>query len=146
MEVILIKDVEGLGQYGEIKTVKDGFGRNYLIPKGLAVPATPQARKKIAKEKERYLKEKEKRVEEIKKIKNSLENIVLEFKVKVIDEKMFGSITNMDVSREIFNKTKIEIDKRDIQMEPIHNLGEYKAKIKLGEGIKAEIKIIVNKE
>lgn len=146
MEVILVKDVEKLGQYGDIKNVKSGFARNFLIPKGLAVVATPDAKEKATKEKEKYLKEKEERIAKNEKLKNELEKIKLEFKVKTTDNRMFGSITNQDIINELSKKISIKIDKRDIEIDKIHKLGEYEAKVKLGEGILANIKIRVSGE
>lgn len=146
MEIILIKDVEKLGTYGEIKNVKDGFARNYLIPHGFAVAATPEAKEKAEREKEKYLKEREAKLKEIEKLKKEFEKLSLEFKVKTADEKMFGSVTGQDVASEIYKEIKIEVDKRDIEMETIHALGDFEAKIKLGEGINAKIKLKLLKE
>ena len=143
MEVVLIKDVEKLGQYGETKNVKSGFARNFLIPQGLAVLATDKAKEKVVLEKERYIKEKEKRINEVKNRKNDLEKLRLEFKLRTIEGKMFGLISNKDITSKILEKSKVDIDKKDIEVEKIHKLGNYEAKIKLGEGIKANIKIKV---
>lgn len=144
MEVILKRDIDGLGEYGEVKIVKDGFARNFLLPKGLAEMATKEAKEKIEQEKAKYLKEKEGKIKEVEKVKTALEKISLEIPVKVgADKKMFGSVTNKDIALEIYKTSKIEIDKKDIEIEPIHEVGDFEAIARLGEGIKANIKIKV---
>lgn len=149
MEIILKKDIEGLGQYGEIKKVKDGYARNYLIPQGLAIHATEEAKKKVETEKANYLKEKEAKLKEIKKIKEKLEKLSLEIFVKTgVSGKVFGSVTAKDVASGIYKKSNIEIDKKDIEIETgaIHELGKFEVKVKLGEGVSANIKLKVLEE
>ena len=146
MEVILTQDVENLGKYGEVKNVKDGYARNYLIPNGSAVLATTKEKERVEKEKEIYMKKREGNLQGIEKKKNDIEKIKLEFKVKMTNDKMFGSITNNDISKTIKDKSGIFIDKKNIEINPIHEVGKYKAKIKLGEGVKAKILIDVKKE
>lgn len=147
MEVILTKDVGGLGQYGEIKKVKDGYARNFLIPKGMVSLVTEESRKKIGQEKAKYLKEREKRLKDINALKSKLDKLSLEFKVKMATEnKMFGSVTIQNIADEIFKTAKIKIDKKDIEVKSIHELGDYEVELRLSEGIKTVIKLKVSKE
>ena len=146
MEVIFKKDVENLGQYGELKIVKDGYARNYLIPQGLAVLATEKEKEKAEQEKGKYLKEHEVQTKEIEGVKKELEKLTLEFLVKAKDGKMFGAITSQDVVLEIFKKIGRKIDKKDVGLDSIHEIGNFEAKVKLKNGISAKIKIKVKEE
>ncbi len=145
MEVILQKDIKDIGSYGEIKNVKDGFARNFLIPQGLAILATAEAKEKTEKEKEKYQEEKEIDLKKTEALKKELEKLTLEFSAKVKNGKMFGAITNKDIALEI-KKQGFEIDKKDIELSPVHKVGDFEAQIKLKEGIKAQIKIKVKGE
>ncbi len=147
MNVILKTDVKNLGQVGEVISVKDGYARNFLIPKGLAVEANIKNVKSLEHEK--------KKIEEIaKKTKSSSENLSsklsnmnLIMRAKVGgEEKLFGSITAMDIS-EALKKEGFEIDKRKIQLEePIKRLGDYTVNIKIHQDISAKLNISVNAE
>jgi len=149
VEIILKKDIENLGEYGELKVVKTGYARNYLIPQGLAVQATKEEKIRVEKEKEKYLEEKESRLQEVEKIKEKLEKIKLEIFVKTsVPGKMFGSVTSKDLAFKIYKKSGVEIDKKDIEIETgaIHELGDFDVKVKLGEGITANIKLKISEE
>ncbi|OGW87895.1 MAG: 50S ribosomal protein L9 [Omnitrophica bacterium RIFCSPHIGHO2_02_FULL_46_11] len=144
MEIILVQDVDSLGKAGDRVKVRDGFSRNYLIPRRLAVPASEgglkflEAKKKRAEEKR--LQEKEQTSQLAEKIKNW--TCVL--KVKVGPEgKLFGSVTRQDIHNAL-QKEGFEIDKRKIELhEPIHQVGEYGVRIRLHPEVEFQLKVIV---
>lgn len=147
MKVILNKDVKGIGKAGEIVNVSDGYGRNYLLPKGLAADATKANlhalnEKKKAEEKKRQ-QEIEKAQEMAKKI--ALETIVL--KVKAGENgKLFGSITSKDIQN-VLNRKGFDIDKKKINLpEAIRSTGSFNVDIKLYPGVSAKVKIQIEAE
>ncbi|MDI6604812.1 MAG: 50S ribosomal protein L9 [Thermoanaerobacteraceae bacterium] len=147
MKVILNKDVKGIGKAGEIVNVSDGYGRNYLLPKGLAADATKANlhalnEKKKAEEKKRQ-QEIEKAQEMAKKI--ALETIVL--KVKAGENgKLFGSITSKDI-QDVLNRKGFDIDKKKINLpEAIRSTGSFNVDIKLYPGVSAKVKIQIEAE
>jgi len=148
MKIIFIKDYQTKAKKGEIKEVKDGFARNFLIPYGYAIEATEQ-NLKILKEKEKREEEKrKKKIEYAKEIKNILKEKSLTIQAKAgMDEKLFGAITNEIISEGIKQQLNIEIDKHQIILEePIKKLGIYKIPIKLGENIEVLLKVWVVRE
>src|SRR6267142_3497475 len=132
MEIILREDVQHLGKVGEVVKVKDGYARNYLLPKGLAYPATEAKKKKIAYEGERVAKQRaaEKSAAETEATK--LTDVQLTFSVKVGEEnKLYGSITASDIQRKL-EELGIHVDKRKIDLqEPIRELGDFQVAIKI---------------
>lgn len=147
MEIILREDVQHLGKVGEIVKVKDGYARNYLLPKGLAYPATEANKKKIAFEGERLAKQRaaEKSAAETEATK--LAEVQLTFVVKVgEEEKLYGSITASDIQRKL-EELGIHVDKRKIDLpEPIRELGEFKVGIKIHPEVRPEVRVTVVKE
>ncbi len=147
MKVLLLQDVKGLGKSGEIVKASDGYARNYLIPKKLAVIATPNVVKKV--EMENKIKEK-KRQEEIKKANEKLnelmKNILVIHAKAGKGEKLYGAVTSSDVAKKISEYLGEPFDKRDVEMEPIKSLGVHDVKIKLGNGVTGKIKVRVERE
>ncbi|MDZ4082577.1 MAG: 50S ribosomal protein L9 [Bdellovibrionales bacterium] len=146
MKVILQKDVKNLGKVGELVSVASGFARNFLLPRLLATEATE---KRMA-EFEHF-----KRMAEakLKKVKAEREEVIAKMKgVNVVikatageSDKLFGSVTNTDISNEL-EKLGFSIDRRDIHLEePIRVLGSHKAIIKLGDGLEAAVSIVVER-
>lgn len=150
MKVILIKDVPKLGEEGDIITVADGYGRNFLIPQGLAVLATKEAKKKAEELKKKKIKEKEEKIKKLKEMAEKMKDLVVTIKAKVTEEgKLFGSVNAKMITEEINKLSIISYSLSDEQVdliEPIKELGERKVKIKLGEGIETQIKVVVEKE
>lgn len=147
MEVILLEHVPGLGERGDVVNVKDGYARNYLIPKKLAVPNTPSMKKMLENERRFDAKREAKRKESAEKIKEEIEKISLTIEAKVgEDGKLFGSITSKDIEEEL-KKHKFIVDKKLIELpEPIRHTGIYEIKIKLHPEVKANIKLWVVEE
>jgi large subunit ribosomal protein L9 len=137
MEVILKQDVENLGFKDDVVSVKNGYGRNFLIPKGFAQLATVSARKVLAENlKQRAFKEK-KAIEDAEKKSKALAELVIKIKAKVgSGDKLFGSIGNIDLS-EAIDKAGFEIDKKFITIPGrlIKRTGSYSAKIRLHRSV-----------
>lgn len=131
MKVILLQDVAKVGKKGEIKTVADGYGRNYLIARGLAVQASATANKVLEKQNEQKAIEDENNRQKALELKKVLEEKTLEFKVKASDGRVSGSVSTKQIEDEL-KKQGIIIDKRKIKdNEPLNELGSYKIKIEL---------------
>jgi large subunit ribosomal protein L9 len=147
MKVILQDDVKDLGKVGDLVNVSNGYARNFLFPRKLAMEATE---KKISEwnhlQKVAEIKKK-KAVSKRKELVEKLQGTTLTFKVEAGEtEKIFGSVTNFDVSNEL-EKVGFSIDKRDIHIEDtIRILGQHKALVKLGDDIQAEIILVVEKK
>jgi len=147
MKVILKKDVENLGVAGDVVKVKDGYARNYLVPKGLAIVAT-RSNMKIVDELRANEEKKAKKAETTaQNTAKKLKDISVTVSVKVgEDDKLFGAVTAPMIADLIAEKG-IEIDKHSIVLEePIKELGVFDVPVKVGAGIKAEVKVWVVKE
>lgn len=144
MKVILKEDVKKLGKRGDIVKVADGYGRNYLIPRGLAEEATEGSLSKL-KHKKRVLERQENvRHAEAKELADKLEEKKYTISVKAGEKgRLFGSVTTMDIADAV-KKAGYEIDKRKIELDDhIKALGTYEIKVKLYEDISATLKIEV---
>jgi len=148
MEVILKQDIPTLGDRDEIVTVKPGYGRNYLIPKGLAIIATPSAKKMLAENlKQKAHKEEKIKIQALETIKK-LENKVYKVGAKTSSTgKIFGSVSSIQLA-EVINSKGFEFDRKQIHIEgePIKEVGTYKAKIKLHKEVQIEIEFEVVSE
>ncbi|MEZ4875872.1 MAG: 50S ribosomal protein L9 [Flavobacteriaceae bacterium] len=137
MELILKKDVENVGFADDVVTVKNGYGRNYLIPQGLAILATPSAKKVLAETlKQRAHKEK-KLVDDAQKEANKLSGLELKITAKVGEgDKLFGSVSNADLA-EALAKEGVELDKKYISIAGglIKRTGKYDAKIRFHRNV-----------
>ncbi len=143
MRVILLENVVGLGKAGEIKNVKDGYARNYLIPKKLVEVATKNKEEYLAKLAEKLKEKAKKFYEDAVSLKETLEKESLEIKAKAGEEgKLFGSITNSDIAL-VLKEKGYDIDKRKIMVDHIKVLGEHTVRIKLDEGVVATIPLKV---
>ena len=131
MELILKEDVENLGFKDDLVVVKNGYGRNFLIPQGKAILATISAKKVLAEKlKQSQVKEKQ-AIEEASKIVKKLEKLDLKISAKSENDKLFGSVTNSEISKELFSKG-FELEKKSIQLSStIKKIGSYTAKIRL---------------
>lgn len=144
MKVLLVKDVAKLGRSGDIKEVPDGYARNFLLAKKLALPATNETVRKAEKEKsesaQRVKKEQEKNLE----LKNKLENKTFTIKGKASNNKLFASVRESEITAVINDKLGSEIEADQIIIEqPVKNLGLNEVKLKLAGQIIAKIKINV---
>tara|TARA_E500000081_G_C6130314_1_gene353279 strand:- start:1466 stop:1915 length:450 start_codon:yes stop_codon:yes gene_type:complete len=147
MELILKEDVENLGFKDDVVKVKNGFGRNFLIPNGLAMLAT-ESNKKVLAEKIKQSQNKQKEaISDANKIAIKLEKLDLKLKAKSVEgEKLFGSITNSDISKGL-SDNGIEIEKKYIQLSSnIKKTGSYSAKIRLHREVSFDFPFEVIKE
>jgi len=148
MEVILLKEIKRLGKEGDVKRVADGYARNYLIPRGLAIPATDQARRQVAEREaaEARREQSEKTTAEARAA--DLQDVQIVFHVRAGESgRLYGSITNADVARELGQRIGQEIDKRKVMLEtPIKETGKYKVEVKLHTDVKFTVTVVVSPE
>ncbi len=144
MEIILLDDVEKLGNKFDVVTVKNGYGRNYLIPQGLALIANESNLKRLGEVRRREDEHAEKRRDEIEALKVLLESKVLKIGAKVgSSDKIFGSVTNVQIAQALKEQFDIDVDRRKIRLEEeIKTIGTYSAPIDLHK----EVDVIVNFE
>ncbi len=144
MKVLLIKDVYKLGRAGDIKKVASGYGRNYLIPQGLAVLATANALKEADHIRETAAQQRAILNKEMSGIAEILSSTVLTFNAKAGETgKLYGSITSQMIVDGIKEKSGVEIDRRDIESDPIRSLGEHAIIVRLTMDLIPEIKVLV---
>jgi large subunit ribosomal protein L9 len=148
MRVILLDNVEGVGKTGEMQDVRDGFGRNFLIPRGLALPATSGNVKKLEERARAIIQRNERNVKTAEAIKTRLEEATLTIKKKAgVDGKLFGSVTPMEIAENIKRALDIDINKKDIRLaEPIKNTGAHEVDIHLEKGVQSQLKIEIEAE
>ncbi|MCX5902944.1 MAG: 50S ribosomal protein L9 [Proteobacteria bacterium] len=147
MKVILTQDIAGIGNIGDLVTVKDGFGRNYLIPEGKGIQATSQNIKKLEHQKRQIREKLSKTKREAEKLAARIEAVSCTVAKAVGEEdKLFGSVTSMDMEASL-TLEGIEIDRKKIILpEPIKALGIYQIPIKLHTEVTAALKLWVVKE
>jgi len=147
MKVLLIKDVYKLGRAGEIKKVADGYGRNFLLPQGLAVLATAGAMKQIEKIKSQAEVRRNTQNSELKGIADMIKDVNLVFPAKAGETgKLYGSITTGDIAAALTEKIRFEIKRQQVDTQPIRTLGEFTAHVRLTMDLVPEIKIVVHRE
>lgn len=146
MKVILQKDVKEVGKVGDLVNVSEGFARNFLFPRKLAVEATEKRVKEWEHLKRVADAKKKKAVAERQALLNKINGVTVSFKVQAGDnDKLFGTITTTDISKEL-EKAGFSVDRRDIHIgEPIKVLGQHKAVIRYTEGLEAKVQISVER-
>lgn len=148
MKVLLIEDVEKLGFAGDIKEVSGGYGRNYLIPKKLAVYATPGLIKQAEERLNKRRKAEAKQREELRGFADRIDGVTLTFEVKSSDqERLYGSITTADIAERLAQTIGEEVDRRKILLdEPIKRVGAYSIAVRLVAGLEPRVNVIVKAE
>jgi large subunit ribosomal protein L9 len=147
MKVLLLKDVYKLGRAGDVKRVADGYGRNFLLPQGLAVLATPGALKQAEQIRSQAAESRAVLNQEMSGVASRLENLVIAFPAKAGETgKLYGSITPQMIAEAIQKKTGVEVNRRQMDSEPIRTLGEHKVHIRLTMDLVPEITVIVHRE
>ena len=147
MKVLLTKDVYKLGRAGDVKKVADGYGRNYLLPQGLAVLATPGALKEIEQIRTQASAQRAILNKEMSGIAGQIQGLEFAFPVKAGETgKLYGSITPQMIVEAIKERVGVEIERRQVDTQPIRVLGEYAVRIRLTMDLVPEIKILVYRE
>ncbi len=143
MEIILVQDIPGLGHRDQIVNVKDGYAVNYLIPKGFAIQATPSAKKQLQEKLRQRAKKEAKLRDEALKLKEKIESKTYTVKVKAGETgKIYGSVTNIQLA-DILEKEGIKVERKQIEVDHIKELGTFTAKVYLYKDIVAEMKFEV---
>lgn len=145
MKVILKKDVRDLGRSGDMVSVAEGFARNFLFPRNLAAEATEGRVKEFEHWKRVATSKKKSAMAELSQVIEKLKTVTVSFKMPAGEnDKLFGSVTAKDIAEELA-KQGYTVEKKDITVDPIKVLGQYKAKINFGEGLKTEIAVSVER-
>jgi large subunit ribosomal protein L9 len=147
MKVILRKDSEKLGHVSEVVSVKDGYARNYLIPRGMAYEATDGSLRQLEEENKQQSRRTDKEHIQAEALAANLEKVSITIKMKVgEEEKLFGSVTAQMIADALIEK-EITLDKRQIELEePLKALGIYDVPVKLSHGVSGKIKVWIVRE
>jgi large subunit ribosomal protein L9 len=148
MQVLLLKDVAGIGHAGDIKEVSGGHAKNYLFPKKLAVPASEGAQKQAESLREAGERRRDRKLTEAKAQASKLDGQVLTFKVLAGEgDRMYGSVTSAEIAEALSKVAKTEIERRQIELEhPIKSLGQHSVPVKVASGVTATIVVSVERE
>lgn len=143
MKVILLNDIKGVGKKDQIIEASDGYARNYLFPKKLAIEATKENLGKLESKNEANKFKKQNEKNDAIEVANKLKELVLTIKVKAGENgKIFGGVTSKEISENLKEQYKIEIDKKKIEVkETIKNIGRFTINIKLYEGVNAKLTV-----
>jgi len=147
-EVLLLRDVKRLGKAGEIKRVADGYARNYLIPRKLAVMVTESTIQQVRAKLQAEARRREKEITTAQSLAERLPQITLTFKVKAGEKgQLYGSITNADIATSLEKEIGQKFDKRRVLLEePLRHLGSYKVPVKLATDIVPEVTVVLEAE
>jgi large subunit ribosomal protein L9 len=148
LRIILLQDIKGTGKKGEIKEVSDGYARNFLFPRKLAVIASSENVEVLNKENKKIQQQQEQRLQQAYALKKKINDLTLQFSLKTGEkERVFGSITTKQICQELKNKFNIVIDKKQIMLEEsIRSLGVTKIQIKLYTDVVATLAVQLLKE
>src|SRR2546428_7696306 len=145
MRIILKTEVRGLGRPGEIKDVADGYARNYLLPKGLAIEATGGELKHLAQERQAEKSKKDRAHDDARELAKRLGEVTLVFKLKAGEHgKTFGSVTAKEVAEALRKEAKAEVDKTKIVLrEPLRSLGVHRVEVRLLSDVRANVTVAI---
>ena len=148
MRVLLTKDVDNLGRAGDVKEVADGYGRNFLLRRKLAVAAGKGAETEAKRLQDAAVKRETKDKNEAQAVADDIDNKTVVVRLKVgAEDKAFGSITNQDIASALKAQHRVEIDRHKIDLkEPIKTLGEHQVSLKLHRDVSAQINVIVTQD
>ncbi|MBQ2897786.1 MAG: 50S ribosomal protein L9 [Clostridia bacterium] len=144
MKVILMQDVKGQGKKGQTVSVSDGYARNFLLPKGLAVEATNSAINDMKGKDEAFAYKKQTELNDAKEMQEKLSKISVSLSAKAgANGKLFGSVTNKDIAEALLSQHHIKIDKRRFDMEDIKQTGTFEVLVKLYPDVTGKLKVVV---
>ncbi len=147
MKVLLLHNVPGLGVAGKVKEVADGYARNYLLPKGLAVIATEGTIKTVVTHKQIQDQRDERLAERASELIAKISALQLTFYAKAGPKgRLYGSITTADIAQELEKKLGVPIDRRKIACEPLRQVGEHVVPVRLGHQAEAHLRVIIQTE
>lgn len=147
MKVMLLKDVYNLGRAGDVKKVADGYGRNYLIPQGLAVLATPGVMKQAERIRDRATQERARLNQELSAVAERISGLELPFAVKAGDTgRLYGSVTTTMIAEAIEEAAGVQLDRRQVDSQPLKTLGVHNVNIRLTMDLNPEITVVVHRE
>lgn len=144
MDIILVENVEGLGQIGDLVKVKPGYARNFLLPRKLAVEASLRNVKELEHQKRQLERKAQKVLEGAQVLKAQIEKLSCNFAVRAgEDGKLFGSVTSMEIQQQLADKG-VDVDRKKIQLaEPLKTLGDFEVPVKLDAGVIATVRVTV---
>jgi len=145
---MLIKDVESVGQAGDVKDVADGYGRNYLIPRRLAIVAGKGAEAEARRLREGVAKREAKERDDAQELAELIDNKTVVVRLKVgAEDKVFGAITNDDIATALRLQHQVEVDRRKIELkDPLKQLGEHQVPLRLHREVTANINLIITQD
>lgn len=147
MKVVLTQDIPKLGRAGEVRKVADGYARNYLIPQGFAIPATPAALKQVEEIKRRVAREQERLATELAQVAARIQGMTLTFQARAAESgKLYGSITPTHIVEALAERTGVQIDRRKVESEPLRELGAHTVKIHLAPDLQPDITVVILRE
>jgi large subunit ribosomal protein L9 len=148
LKIMLTKDVENVGHAGEIKDVADGYGRNFLIPRKLAVLAGRGVEAEAKRIQDAAARREAKDRDQAKELAEEIDNKTVVVRLKVgAEDKVFGAITNEDISTAIKQQHQVEVDRRRVELkEPLKQLGEHQVALRLHRDIDAHINLIITRD
>ncbi len=147
MKVILLQDIENLGKKYELKNVKDGYARNFLIPQKLAKPATREAMKWLEVQTEIIAKRAEEQLKQVQETASKIDGLEVIIPVKVGDEGQLFEKINVNKIAEKLAESGYKVEKKQIELkEPLASAGEFPIKVKFNDNLEAEIKVVITEE
>jgi len=147
MKVLLIKDVYKLGRAGEVKRVADGYGRNYLLPQGMAVLATPGALKQADRIRQEASFKRQELNQEMSGVAEKLDGAVLTFPARASETgKLYGSVTTQMIADALSQKAGVQITRRQVDAQPLRSLGDHRVSVRLTVDLVPEVTVIVYRE
>ena len=147
MKVLLLEDVYKLGRAGDVKKVAAGYGRNYLIPQGLAVLATQEALQQVENIRSQATTKRSALNDEMSSVADKLSRVVLAFPARTGETgKLYGSVSSQMIADAIEDKTGVKLDRRQVDVQPIRSLGDYQVPVRLTMDLVPEIRVMVYRE
>ncbi len=144
MNVILLEPVTNLGEAGDVVTVKPGYARNWLVPQGLALPATNSNRAELQARLAQRARQLAERKADAERLKEMLVDAAVEIRVKAGEERIYGSVGNKDIADALKTAYDVEVDRRKIELvEPIKTVGEYEVPYRPHPEVDIDLKVVV---